>query len=210
MTARTIAAFDVDGTLSTSDCMVPFLLRLGGKRGMLAAAVRRPLATLMAVAGRDRDALKEVVAGGVYRGRSLAAVHAEASSHAADVAARGLRPDTVARLMWHRQQGHTTVLVSASLEDYLHPLAEVLGVDHVIATRVAHDGQRFNGRLQDGNCRAAEKARRLSEWIASTGGGQVTLWAYGDSRGDEEMLAMADHPVWVNGVTITAEPPDER
>ena len=32
------------------------------------------------------------------------------------------------------------------------------------------------------------------------------LWAYGDSAGDAELLSAADHPVWVRGTEIGAEP----
>ena len=45
-----------------------------------------------------------------------------------------------------------------------------------------------------GNCRGAEKARRLRAYLHSD---DVELWAYGDSAGDTELLAMADHPVRV-------------
>jgi phosphatidylglycerophosphatase C len=44
------------------------------------------------------------------------------------------------------------------------------------------------------NVRAAEKAVRLTDLL---GPAEVELWAYGDSRGDREMLAMADHPTRV-------------
>jgi phosphatidylglycerophosphatase C len=44
------------------------------------------------------------------------------------------------------------------------------------------------------NCRGAEKAVRLREYL---GPEPVTLFAYGDSRGDRELLAMAQTAVWV-------------
>jgi phosphatidylglycerophosphatase C len=68
------------------------------------------------------------------------------------------------------------------------------GFDEVIATRleVGSDG-RLTGRLDGPNVRAEQKAIRLAEALASD---QVEIWAYGDSIGDREMLAMADHPVW--------------
>ena len=50
-----------------------------------------------------------------------------------------------------------------------------------------------------GNCRGAAKVVRLHRWLDERFGGRrnVTLWAYGDSAGDEAMLADADHAVWV-------------
>jgi phosphoserine phosphatase len=59
-TRPVVAAFDVDGTLTRSDCVRPFLWRAAGLRVPLALA-RRPVAVARALAHRDRDGLKEVV-----------------------------------------------------------------------------------------------------------------------------------------------------
>jgi phosphatidylglycerophosphatase C len=52
----------------------------------------------------------------------------------------------------------------------------------------------LTGRLDGPNVRAGQKALLLKEVL---GPGPVELWAYGDSAGDREMLAMADHPTLV-------------
>jgi phosphatidylglycerophosphatase C len=87
-------------------------------------------------------------------------------------------------------------LVSASLEVYLAPLGDRLGFDGVLATslQVGNDGL-LTGRLKGANVRRAEKAARLRGWLdARPGEARHELWAYGDSVGDRELLAMADHP----------------
>ncbi len=201
-----VAAFDVDGTLTVRDCVRPFLERLGGKRGMLVAVVRRPTATFVAAAHRDRDALKGVVVGGVFRGRRVADVNAEGHSFASYVQTRFLRSDVMARLRWHQKMGHRTVIVSASLRPYLEPLASALGIERAICTDVEHDGERYGTRLDGANCRAEEKATRLRGWLADEGIEDADIWAYGDSRGDREMLEMAHHPVWVHGTTLQVVP----
>ena len=94
----------------------------------------------------------------------------------------------------------TSSLVSASYTCYLDPLAEHLGGAHVIGSRlVVGDDGRCTGALDGGNCRGAAKVVRLHRWLDDRFGGRgnVTLWAYGDSPGDEPMLADADHAVWV-------------
>jgi phosphatidylglycerophosphatase C len=48
------------------------------------------------------------------------------------------------------------------------------------------------GRLLGANCRGPEKATRLQTLFGTE---KVELWAYGNSRGDDEMLALADHAV---------------
>ncbi|MCU1360801.1 MAG: hypothetical protein JWN99_2090 [Ilumatobacteraceae bacterium] len=204
-----VAAFDVDGTLTVRDCVRPFLERLGGRRSIATAMARRPVETVRGGLRRDRDALKDVVVGGVYRGRSVAAVAAAGREFAHSVTERMLRDDTLGRLRWHQRMGHRTIFVSASLASYLEPLAQNLGVERALCTDVATDLGRadvYAGRLAGPNCRAQEKLVRLRQWLDEEDIGEAEIWAYGDSRGDREMLAAAHHPTWVRGITITAEP----
>jgi phosphatidylglycerophosphatase C len=201
-----VAAFDVDGTLTVRDCVVPFLVRLGGRRGIVTAMLRRPFATLGAAVRRDRDAMKEVVVGGVLRGRSVTAVNAEGQRFADHVERHWLRVDVIDRLRWHQAQGHVTVVVSASLVNYLQPLAHALGIDAVLATSGAAVDDRFTDRLDGENCRAGVKRRRLETWLAEQQMTTASLWAYGDSKGDREMLAAAHVPQWVKDVVVVADP----
>jgi phosphatidylglycerophosphatase C len=208
-----VAAFDFDGTLTVRDCVRPFLERIGGRRSIVTALARRPLQSIRGVVRWDRDVLKDVVVGGVYCGRSVADVAEAGREFATVVADRGLRDDTLGRLRWHQGMGHRTLLVSASLASYLEPLADRLGVECVLCTDVAVDHEHTNGgvyadRLAGPNCRAAEKLLRLRRWLADEDIDDAEIWAYGDSRGDREMLAAAHHPVWVRGVTLAAVPPE--
>jgi phosphatidylglycerophosphatase C len=201
-----VAAFDVDGTLTRRDCVRPFLELLAGRRGIVAAPLRRPLDTIRATLGRDRDAIKEIVVGGVFRGRSVADVDAVGVAFAGRVHDELLRVDTLSRLRWHQRSGHRTVLVSASLGPYLRPLGARLGLDSVLCTDVvALDGV-YGATLLDGNCRAAEKAVRWRAWLAGNALDDAALWAYGDSSGDRQLLAMAAHPVWVGSSPMSETP----
>jgi phosphatidylglycerophosphatase C len=202
-----VAAFDVDGTLTTGDCVVPFLRRLAGARGLAAAIVRRPREIAASVAGRDRDRLKEAVVGSVFEGRDVDSVAAAGREFANEVLCSRLRADMIDRLRWHQQCGHRTVLVSASLRPYLEPLAGSLGIDGVVCTDVVADGGRYTDRLLAGNCRGLEKVVRLRAWLGDEGLADAALWAYGDTRSDEPMLAMAAHPIWVSRATVLAVPP---
>ena len=201
-----IAAFDVDGTLTTRDCVRPFLKRAAGRRRLLTSLLRRPLATVVAAVRRDRDRLKEIIVGGSLRGKLISEVETIGEQFAQFVLVNWLRPDTVKRLRWHQQAGHRTVLVSASLAAYLRPLALRLGIDDVLCTDSTRSGERYGDRLVGLNCRADEKRRRLEQWMEERRWIDAEVWAYGDSIGDRELLARADHPVWVNGETISEIP----
>jgi phosphatidylglycerophosphatase C len=200
-----VAAFDVDGTLTTRDCVAPFLRRAAGVR-LATTLLRRPVALFEALARRDRDRLKELACASLH-GRAASELDLLGAEFAREFVYPRLRDDTTARLRRHRELGHTVILASASLEPYLVPLSERLGVAGVVCTRLERDADgRLTGRLLGANCRGAEKARRVREWLAGAGLVDAELWAYGDSPGDAELLATADHPVRVEGVSITRDP----
>ena len=195
-----IAAFDVDGTLTTTDCVVPFLRRTVGTPTLVRRMLGSPLSLARAGVRRDRDALKAASAAATFRGLALADVEADAAGFAREVHERHLRNDVVESLRRHVATGDTVVLVSASFEVYLRPLAELLGAHDVLAVRLEVDSdQMLTGELEGPNCRGREKVVRLHDWLDRNAGGRqaVHLSAYGDSHGDRELLADADVAHWV-------------
>ena len=201
------AAFDVDGTLTRRDTLIPFLAQVCG-----GAAVARTLArhgvrlgrAMLGLGGKRGD-VKQAVLTDLLRGRSATEVREHGERFALRVAERGLRQDTLARWRWHQAQGHQVVMVSASLTDYLEPLGRRLGADAVLASRLEVDAEgRLTGRLVGGNCRGPEKVARLQEWLD---GREPVLWAYGDSSGDAELLSTAQHGHRLRRrVRLTADP----
>ena len=102
----------------------------------------------------------------------------------------------MARLNWHRARGDDVVIVSASPQLYVDVVAEQLGADGVVATRLAvGPDARLTGGYEGSNCRGEEKLRRVNEWITSRGYHEAPeVYAYGNSRGDRRLLSRADHP----------------
>jgi phosphatidylglycerophosphatase C len=197
--SRTVAAFDLDGTLTRRDTLLPFLLRAFGPERTGRALLARSLSLALGLAGGSRrDAAKRALLEHLLAGQPLERLQALAEDFADEVVARRLRPEVRKRMEWHRDSGHELVIVSASPELYVSPIGRRLGADAVLATRleVGPDG-RLTGRLLGRNCRGPEKVARLREWLGSE---PVSIaWAYGDSRGDRELLAVAATPVRVGG-----------
>lgn len=201
MSERRIAAFDFDGTLTRRDTLLPFLVwSCGARRVAQAVAVAAPGAARARVSRLEqelhhRDVTKVALVRQLFGGReaSWLAERGEEFAHTLDAR---LRPSMVDRLDWHRGRGHELVIVSASLAAYLKPFAARQGVDHVIAVEPAvGDDGRLTGELAHPNVRGAEKERRLRRWFGDAV--PVELWAYGNSSGDRELLAMADHATWI-------------
>lgn len=210
MTGRVpVAAFDFDGTLTREDTMVPFLPYVKGwPRVVLTAVLSTPSALRntprsQAAGWGDwvRDGLKVATVGRLFKGMTLAEMDKLGRDYAEKIRDL-LRPEMLDRVEWHRDQGHATVIVSASLAVYLRPIATELDIDHVLGVELVADGEGvLTGRVDGGvNTRGPHKVRRLQGWIdARFGPGtELELWAYGDSPGDRELLALANHPTWIN------------
>lgn len=205
MTRSEIAAFDVDGTLTRRDCVLPFLVRVAGRARVTGALARE--VRLLVAARRDRgrrDAVKAALVAALLSGRSAGEVAEAGERFAGEIAERWVRPDVADRLAWHRDAGHEVVLVTASFAVYAAPLGARLGATRVVATELEVDGRgALTGRLVGANCRGEEKVRRLA---ALYGDPPPLGWAYGDSPDDRPMLAHARHPIQVGPEALVAVP----
>lgn len=210
MSDRQLAAFDFDGTLTDRDTLIGFLRSTFGPLALARGAVASAPAVARARVGRaddvhPRDAAKASLLRSLTAGRAAAQVAAAGDAYARTLPAR-FRPDVLARLRWHRAQGHDVVLVSASLRTYLDHLRTELDLADVLACELAVDEQgRLTGELARPNVRGPEKEVRLREWLADREP-YGTIWAYGNSSGDRELLAMADRPTLVGRTPITDVP----
>jgi phosphatidylglycerophosphatase C len=207
---RTVATFDFDGTLSRRDSLLPFLVFVRGSGAVARAVVAesRRFGRVLRGTG-SRDEAKEALLTRLLSGADARELQELGQVFASRLVDRELRLSMRRRLEWHRRAGHRVVIVSASPTIYLESAGRLLGVDTVLATELEVDGHgRLTGRLSGRNCRGQEKARRLQAWLAGSGGRPSgrpqELWAYGDSQGDAEMLALADVAVWAgwrSGIT---------
>jgi phosphatidylglycerophosphatase C len=187
-----VAAFDFDRTLVPGDSLPRFLGRVLGREGFVRAAIVAAPAMVLGYRRAGRDGSKAALLKQALAGQAADHVAEVGAAFGAALAER-IRPAMRERMAWHDRHGHRRVLVSASLAVYLEPFGHLTGFDQVIATRLeTGDDGRLTGRLNGPNVRGDQKAIRLRELLGCR---KVEMWAYGDSAGDREMLAMADHPI---------------
>jgi HAD superfamily hydrolase (TIGR01490 family) len=98
----------------------------------------------------------------------------------------------------HREAGRLVLIVSASPEEIVRPLAAYLGADDAIATRARLDDEgRYSGEL-DRYCYGPAKVTAITEVAAERGIDLARSYAYSDSVTDVPMLEAVGHPVAVN------------
>lgn len=199
----TVAAFDVDNTLTVRDCVVPFMKSVGGISRLSKVLLTDIGETFQSVRRRDRDSLKMKFVDGVFAGKDAREVESLGIQFASKVADKWLRSDVATRMRWHQEKGHVVILVSASLGAYLHPLGDLLEVDAVLCTELEEKDGLLTGKLVGQNCRGKEKASRVQKWCQDSGiATEDLVYAYGDSSGDTELLELFSEPTWVNDIDL--------
>jgi phosphatidylglycerophosphatase C len=193
-----IAFFDLDGTITHRDTLVPLVLRQLSRRplqllrllGVVPAAFRY-------LSARDRGALKQSLLRATLRGISRQELSATSTRFVADTIERRCFRDALTTIRRHRDAGHYLVLMSASVDFYVTEFGRQLGFDHVISTGVAWNGDRLEGSLTTPNRRGEEKASCLRALVAERGDAET--FAYGNSDSDLPHLRLARHGLLVNG-----------
>ena len=194
----TIAIFDLDGTITRHDTLIPLVLRTLARRPwrLLRLCLLVP-AVLRYVAGRDRGALKQSLLRATLRGTPRATLAAISERFVRDKIARGCFRDALDTVRRHREAGHHLVLMSASVDFYVPEFARQLGFDEVISTEVLWDGDLLDGTLISANRRGEEKARCLTQLLATRR--DSDSFAYGNSDSDLPHLKLVKHGLLVNG-----------
>ena len=106
-----------------------------------------------------------------------------------------MRIDTLSRLKRHIADGAKIYVVSASIEEWVRPIVERYGNVTVLATQVEVNNGVLTGHFLSKNCYGKEKIHRLLEIEPKRE--EYHLTAYGDSRGDKEMILQADCGIWI-------------
>jgi HAD superfamily hydrolase (TIGR01490 family) len=99
-----------------------------------------------------------------------------------------VRLEAVERMRQHQAQGDKVVVVSASMENWLKKWCEQHCLD-LIATQLEVRDGRLTGKFATKNCYGMEKVNRIKEQYDLAL--YNVIYAYGDSRGDKEMLEIA-------------------
>ena len=193
-----VAAFDLDGTLTEGGSVFPWLKSVAGRGRTWRAALSLALPlTIGAVrSSRWADHAKERLFLKLLAGIDEQVIAGESRTFAQGHLEHEGREPLLARLAWHRAQGHDVVIVSASPQLYVDVMTELLGAQGGLGTRLAVDPRgRLTGGYLGKNCRGSEKLRRLDEWISERHyAAPPLIYAYGNSRGDRRMLRGATYP----------------
>jgi HAD superfamily hydrolase (TIGR01490 family) len=184
-----LALFDFDGTITTHDSFSEFLFFCFGWKGVISRGI--PLLPQLAgfSAGLvSREKVKQKVCDAFFAGMTQKEFAELAGRFCASRLPAMIRPKAAARLAWHKEQGHRVIVVSASFCNYLRFWCDEMKVE-LIATVLEEKDGRMTGRFATPNCWGPEKVKRIMDSVDLAS--YEKIYAYGDSRGDKEMLEIA-------------------
>ena len=105
----------------------------------------------------------------------------------------------------HRVLGHDLIIITATNSFITRPIADLFGVDTLLATEPEmRDGQ-FNGKVDGVPTYREGKVIRLQRWLDDNGRDLGGSWFYSDSHNDLPLLRKVDHPVAVDPDPILEE-----
>ncbi len=97
----------------------------------------------------------------------------------------------------HRAAGRDVVLVSASGEEMVRPIGELLGITDIIATRMVVEDGRYTGTV-DFYAAGPNKVAAVRAMAEERGYDLEASYAYSDSVTDAQLLATVGRPTAVN------------
>ena len=184
---KQLFAFDFDGTLTTRDTLIAFIrYACGTPRFLLGFLLHAPLLVLMKLRLYSNGKAKQRLFSWFFRGMPLEAFDALCQSFAS-THRHLLRPETVRLLQQALSEGSEVLVVSASIDNWVQPFFPSVTV---LGTQIEVIDGRLTGRFLTPNCYGQEKVRRILALHPVRSSYRLT--AYGDSRGDRELLAFAD------------------
>jgi HAD superfamily hydrolase (TIGR01490 family) len=97
----------------------------------------------------------------------------------------------------HHAAGRDVIIVSTSGAEMVEPIGELLGADHVVATRMEVADGKYTGNIRF-YAYAENKAKAITDLARKRGYDLDRSYAYSDSITDVHMLEVVGHPYAVN------------
>ena len=191
---KKIYCFDFDGTLTTSDTLLEFIKYAKGRgRFLMVFLMYSPLLVLMKLHLYPNWKAKQQIFAHLFAGMriekfdALCRGFAEESQHL-------LRPKGITLVHEALVAGAQVFIVSASIDNWVRPFFDIRNLKgvQVLGTQIEVEDGKLTGNFKSNNCYGKEKVHRIAEVLKSFERSEYEIEAFGDSRGDKEMLAFAD------------------
>jgi phosphatidylglycerophosphatase C len=192
---KAIAFFDFDGTITNKDIFWDYI-RFRIKYGLPYYKVVMCLPVLAKYFLKliDNEKAKMQVFSILFKGENSTEFDESIKKYSLQSIASVIRVDALERINWHKTQNHVIVIVSANFEPLVKYFAAKLDIG-MLCTQIQIIDNQITGKFATANCYGLEKVKRINQQYPNLIKFDE-IYAYGDSKGDKEMLAVATHPYY--------------
>ncbi|MCG8641781.1 MAG: HAD-IB family hydrolase [Desulfobacterales bacterium] len=197
-----LALFDFDGTITNCDTFTRFIYySISLRRKLLGTVILSPFVLGYKLGFVSAPFLRPLISKVAYYGISESTLIPIGKKFAKDILPSVLRPRAIQQIIWHKNRGDKIVLVSASLSVYLSEWCNEYGIDLICSELETHKGV-YTGNYSGKDCSGREKIKRvLNNYNLEE---YSSVYAYGDTEEDKEMLKAAHHRFyrWKKDVSV--------
>ena len=185
-----IAFFDFDGTITKNDSFLKFIrFVVGDIKFILNFVILSPILVAYKLKFISNYKAKKIVLAWFFDGMSEKRFLELSNLYSLNMIDKILRPKAMQKIAWHKENNHKVVVVSASLEHWLLAWCQKNNLE-LIATKLEIKNGVIDANLLGLNCYGNEKLNRIKQIYDLSKFDYI--YAYGDSRGDLQMLSIAD------------------
>ena len=196
MEKKIVVAFDFDGTITTKDTLLEFIrFSKGAMAFFLGFLLHTPYLILFKLGLYQNWKIKQRLFGYFFKGMDYKDF-VKVGQDFEPILEKMIRPKALKAIRSYSEKGIPVYIISASVSEWISPWAIKEGVNHIIGTKVEISSNgKLTGNFLSRNCYGEEKVRRLLELEPNRN--SYILYAYGDSKGDKELIEFADKG-WYN------------
>jgi phosphatidylglycerophosphatase C len=185
-----IAFFDFDGTITEKDTLLEFIrFSKGNAYFRLGFLLNSPWLMAYKLRLVSNQRAKERILTFFFGRCPVHTFTAHCDRFSAEILPGLIRARALEEIKRLQAAGVSIVIVSASPENWIRSWSMSQQAD-VLATRLEVSGDRMTGKIEGANCHGEEKVRRIE--AAYQLKEYSKIYAYGDTKGDLPMLALAD------------------
>jgi len=188
---KCIVLFDFDGTITKYDSLIKFIRYAQGNfKFICGIIILFPMLIAYKLKFIPNYKAKELMISYFFKGMSKKKFIDFADEYSLKHIDLIVRQKAIEKINWHKNKGHKVVVVSASIDLWLSAWCKKNNLE-LIATSIEIKNNKLTGKFGSKNCYGIEKVNRIIEKYELKN--FELIYAYGDSKGDKEMLNIADY-----------------
>ncbi|PTB96544.1 HAD-IB family hydrolase [Marivirga lumbricoides] len=191
---KNLVLFDFDGTISKKDSMIEFLKYYSGKTkfyltflGHIHWIIGMHLGII------EKWRVKQKIWVHLFRNTNEVDFNQKAEFFSLHILPHILYKDALERIKSHKAGGDRVIIITASAANWISPWCKSFNVE-LISTCLEVKNGIVTGKIEGKNCNGIEKVHRIKQLLSLSD--FKYIYAYGNSKGDKEMLDIASHPFY--------------